>query len=216
MLSAACGRGESQKDPSVLVVPDPDAGEDSVDSAMTRDAGMCEITPDYLRGPKACKVDADCAVVAYTSQCCKSTELLGVNLESVEQVRQCADRVCRCMNAVPARAEDGRVSDAEDHGDVAALCVAGECRSRVISRTCGTGKSCGPNEICVAYAGAVSPAPAPGENAAYTLECVPNPCSRKLDCSCAQSVCERDDALPRVCAAEYVVGYDVDCGLPHI
>jgi hypothetical protein len=222
MSDAACGQGEAQKGPSVLVEPEPDAGEDSIDPAMHAAPSRCEITPDYLRGRKACTVDEDCEVVVYTPQCCKPSQLIGVAHESAQEVRDCAegksDGTCHCEVDELTRAEDGRVSKTEDRSDVGAECFAGECRTRITARTCAMGESCAPDEICVAYhnTSATPATPSSGGNAAYSLECVPNPCTRSLDCSCAQSVCERRDDVQRVCASEHVGEYDIDCGVQHI
>jgi hypothetical protein len=223
MLAVGCGQQEAQKGPSVMIAPEPDAGEDAVNPATngSRDGAAadsdCEITPDYLRHRKACTADADCEVVPFTPQCCKSTQLVGVAHAAAEEVRACAAENasdCRCREEEPTRAEDGRASSLDDMSDVSAQCVAGECRTTVTTRSCGS-DTCQPDEICVAYENTHATTPAPGGNALYTLECVPNPCTRSLDCSCAQTVCEREDAA-RACQLQHVTESDIDCTLHRI
>ncbi|HEY2735338.1 MAG TPA: hypothetical protein VGI70_15180, partial [Polyangiales bacterium] len=186
-------------------------------SGPTSLAAPCKISSDWLMPYKQCDVDDDCQVGAYRTNCCVNQIVVGIAKNDGDTVQACADQappVCPnsggCSTA-PDRAEDGRAVG--DLNDVEVHCVDNVCRSQVAMRACGPMLTCQIDEVCTIYENVPgSMSATPGQNAVYTYQCDKNPCpSERLDCSCAQSLCDaKTDAL-RMCTIEFASESDVYC-----
>jgi hypothetical protein len=198
---AACGDGSETSKSSATNPPKrpaPAAEVDAGESCPSFDA-------DYRDEHKACQTDEDCEAVLVQVSCSGTEKIFGVASELREDFDRCAPtaesfRYCTAQRS-PTRAEDGRSSATADGSDAVARCVAGQCQARIEARPCGDAV-CRAGELCVAW-----------QSTAGLLEqeCMPNPCSSLLDCTCAASVCtQRTDEL-RTCAIEQVAESDVFC-----
>lgn len=221
MLGAAC-TGDPDR-PSVTVdAPEPqDAGSEKPDG----DAGLastvithCSVTTAFLETRRACTVDADCVLAPYHPTCCDSVHVAGVNKAKADEVHSCDElgpETCRCDDAPPNRADDGRATLDPMFADVSLECIEHQCRSVVAQRNCGHAHVCKQNEVCVTYGlgeGEPQPEPpAPGDNAYLIYACVPNPCADKLDCKCAQAACDARTGVSRKCEIELNSDSDVAC-----
>lgn len=200
-------------------VQDPqDAGqEDAALAVMVMVDTRCTITPGYLQARKQCDADADCALVSYRPTCCENVNVAGIAKDRADEVRECNEQgppACRCENMPPNRADDGRATLDNTFADVVVACVAGQCRSSVNTRTCGAKRVCKVGELCVAYgltAGDPQPDPESGDNAYLSYECLPNPCTDALTCTCAQAACDAKSGVSRKCEIELNSDSDVAC-----
>jgi len=209
---AACSGGEPRR-ATTLVPPaaSPSEVQDAGDPVANE---ICTIDADYLLEHKACTIDADCAALEFRPTCCANTLLVGVNVQSLEEVSTCASKTVRpCVcEATPNRAEDGRAI--KPGVETEARCEAGQCRSRVASRNCGNKLHCETNEVCVSYGDAQLDAPedaGSGDNAYVAYACLPNPCRDALDCKCAQAACDARGIGVRKCEVSRNDESDVAC-----
>ena len=202
---------------SVPVQSNPDDDADAA-ANQQREPGTCAMTPAYLSARKACAIDADCELAPYRTSCCAPTLMLGIAISSLTQVRDCAEAVsanCKTpCSTKPTRAEDGRSArDRDVFDDIVPRCVDGQCRSVVATRHCGSALICKASELCVA-SGNVGGVAAPGSSSTDPLTsyvCMANPCPQRLDCTCAQTLCDaRTDAL-RQCQFEFSSEADLNC-----
>jgi hypothetical protein len=225
---AACAGNEAQRASTSVVTPSetPDAAQSDTDPATDSDGGpsaqhsaaLCTITPQWLRPHKECSVDADCETVAYRPTCCPAQQIVGVSHTDADLVQACADEApAPCNNnkcsGYPDRAEDGRAVQT-DFSDVAVHCVDHACRTAVTKRACGKSRTCETDEVCVIYRnipGSAPPIPGSGENALFTYACEKNSCGdKRLNCSCAQPLCDSRTDAPRRCAVDLTTASEAD------
>jgi hypothetical protein len=170
-------------------------------------------------------VDADCETVAYRPNCCPAQQIVGVSHTDADQVQACADEApapCNSNSCAgrPDRAEDGRAVQT-DFSNVSVHCVDNACQTSVAKRACGNSLTCEADEVCVIYVnvpGSAPPDPDSGENALFTYACQKNSCGdKRLDCSCAQALCDARADVPRRCAVDFTQASqsDVFCNLDH-
>jgi hypothetical protein len=219
-VATACATPQSHQPGFVEVTPG--AEDDRVDAAVPDAAqsaldvtGACmRVTPAYVNGLKTCSKDADCEAVFYRPDCCATQLVVGVASDAAADVRACAahaPKICNTCGVKPTRAEDGR---AVVNDNVVTHCVAGQCRTAVEARSCGSALRCTASELCVAThsgAGTMHADPHPGDNALISYTCVANPCQHGPDCSCAQTLCEARSDTVRQCEVTFSEDADVTC-----
>ncbi|HEY5957747.1 MAG TPA: hypothetical protein VIV60_14385, partial [Polyangiaceae bacterium] len=163
---------------------------------------------------KTCNLDSDCEKERYQVNCCGTNAWIAVRSDKLADLQRClatrpAFPMCGCASTGDT-AEDGRYVS-YNGSDVAARCLNHQCQTRATTRSCGLSDpvNCTENQLCVTYETTIGPT----SNVEYA--CVTNPCSDKLSCTCAQSVCSlRTDTL-RTCyqpmGAGMTVFTDITC-----
>lgn len=187
----------------------PDSG--SADSGQAQ-AQICVLNEAYVEARKACNSDADCSSVEYQTTCCEEQWTAGIASEYLETALTCVKPRCGC-EPLMTRAEDGRAL-VEGNAVATVQCVEQRCTTRITERQCGSQRLCGPNEICVTYEnvpGGLPPDPDSGDNAYLTFRCEPNPCPERLDCTCAQALCDARNDVPRSCEIRTNQESDLTC-----
>jgi hypothetical protein len=173
------------------------------------DAGMqcASFSADYRSEFKACASDEDCEVVAVQYGCLQQRGVYAVSKADREEFDRClpdVEKLNSCMfKPGPVRAENGRVVS-EDLHDVHARCVAGSCTARVEERDCGSPElKCTSAQLCVSYQDMLG---------VTQFRCMDNPCGdERLDCECAESLCDTIGDAIRECAVDQIDTSDVYC-----
>lgn len=196
----------------MVVPPQQDSGE--VDASLSPGELQCEPTrKEIISNHQACESDDDCMRFKYQAACCMDVQLVGVDSTAVEHIQRCLDEkkpVCSCEPGL-TRTDDGRVVTVRSQTGVE--CIDQRCTSRVTQRQCGSKRVCGPKEICVTYENSpgTQPDPDSGDNAYLTFRCEPNPCPDKLDCDCAQPMCDAYEDSGRRCEIKNNEESDLTC-----
>jgi hypothetical protein len=201
LLGSACAPDDEPRTTSASKKTDRRAARDPVKPACG------EFDDEYRAAFKACDADADCEAVPVQVSCAGTYRVFGVASADLEGFLDCTPyyglELCPGQ-ALPTRAEDGRVSSNEKRDDVEARCVEGKCQTHVATRPCGTnGKICNGGDLCVSSQGSAG---------ALEYECIANPCAGKpLDCKCAEPVCQQGAGEAKMCAVDRVTESDVFC-----
>jgi len=157
-----------------------------------------------------CSQDEDCTTGTRVLDCCGSAWIHGVSIALSDDFQAWAaacspeETSCECVAPPTTTTDDGRrLVD----GDAGSRCVDGLCKSHVATRACGE-LICGVGEICVDVTTTVGPM------TTHEYVCETNPCagtSSPPSCTCAQSVCDRDDGRSRACSAPWNQAVEVLC-----
>lgn len=174
----------------------------------------CPVNEEYVAEHKACNSDTNCTVFEYLPVCCKEQHVVGLASSALDEAQICLEMSnvqCICEPGLK-RAEDGRV--VTKSSQPTAQCIEQRCTSRVTQRQCGAKRICAANEICVTYEnvpGGTPPDPDSGDNVLLTFRCEPNPCPDRLDCTCAQSLCDAWKDVMRKCEIKNNEESDLTC-----
>jgi hypothetical protein len=209
----ACGDGDKRV---VVLREEKDSGTPTALEERPDGSGpRCVVDDDYVSARKTCNSDADCSTFEYQPACCAEQHLfVGLASSDLEEAEIClaTNKVaCRCDPGLK-RAEDGRVVN--EGSTTGVQCIDQRCTSRVTERQCGAKRICNANEICVTYEnvpGGTPPDPDSGDNALLTFRCEPNPCSVRLDCTCAQTLCDAWKDVMRKCEIKNNEESDLTC-----
>lgn len=143
-----------------------------------------------------CVEEEDCETLEYTSDCCGTRSVVGVNrnqlaaLETVASACSATFPACGCAGPPYPVTQDGRfVSPGAEAG---ARCTMRRCESYLRTRPCGD-SSCVEGELCVGYVSTTGP------SESTERVCVPSPCEFPLDCTCGQALCDERTDRNRSC-----------------